>query len=115
MKTFSPSRLADHFSDYLFKTYGSSNRKHIQRVSTWIGLLALGVDKLGVDMRVRQRQIVFERKGKRYKARFSHKIKPNGGIEFVEVEKAKGSPDIGVVRTISSLAEAAAFYDKPRL
>lgn len=106
--------MADHFANYLFNTYEGDNR-HVQRVSTWLGLLILGVDKLGVEMRVRQRQIVFDLKEKRYKARYSHRIKPRGGIEFVEIEKSPGSPDIKIVLSITSLEDAAAFYDKPKL
>jgi hypothetical protein len=62
-----------------------------------------------------KRQLVFERNGKRYKARYRHGIKPRGGIEFVEIQKSQGSPDGATVLTITSLDDAARFYNKPRL
>jgi hypothetical protein len=33
----SASRIADHFSNYLFNEY-KGNGRHVQRVSTWLGL-----------------------------------------------------------------------------
>jgi len=111
----SASRLADHFSDYLFHQY-TGNARHVQRVATWLGFLILGIEKLNVAWRpVRKRQLIFERKGKRYKARYNHRIKPRGGVEFVEVAKTPGSPDIAVVVTIASIKDAADFYDDPHL
>jgi hypothetical protein len=81
--TFSASRLADHFSNYLFHGYAGNNR-HVERVSTWLGFLILGIERLNVTWRPsRQRQLIFERRGKRYKARYNHRIKSRGGIEFV--------------------------------
>lgn len=115
MVAFSASRMADHFSDYLFHGYAGESR-HVQRVSTWLGFLILGIEKLNVTWRPSSsRQLVFERGGKRYKARYAHGIKPRGGIEFVEVAKSRGSPDIAVVVTIASINDAAAFYDNPHL
>lgn len=115
MAALTASRIADHFSNYLFNRY-SGNARHVQRVSTWLGLLILGVEKLNVKWRLsRERQLVFERKGKRYKARYEHSIKPRGGIEFVEIAKTQGSPDIKTVVTIASLDDAKRFYDKPHL
>src|SRR5262249_14396065 len=94
----------------------TGNSRHVQRVSTWLGLLILGIEKLNVTWRPsRQRQLIFERRGKRYKARYNHRIKPRGGIELVEVGEAQGLPDIAVVVTIRSLGEAADFYDNPHL
>jgi hypothetical protein len=114
-KAISASRLADHFSDYLFHQY-TGDARHVQRVSTWLGFLILGLEKLKVAWRpFRERQLIFEHKGKRYKARFNHRIKPRGGIEFVEVAIAPGLPDIAVVVTIASLNDAADFYDHPHL
>jgi hypothetical protein len=111
----SPSRLADHFCNYLFHEY-QGHARHVERVSTWLGFLILGLAKLKVSWRpYRSRQLVFERAGKRYKARYNHKIKPRGGIEFVEVANLPGVPDVSIVLTIASLAEAARFYDKPHL
>jgi hypothetical protein len=79
-------------------------------------LLILGLERLGVDWRPsRSRQLIFEIEGRRYKARYNHAIRPRGGIEFVEVAKAPGSPDIAVRVLITSLSDAAAFYDRPHL
>ena len=115
MPTLSASRIADHFINYLFHDYTGDSR-HVQRVASWLGLLVLGLEKLKVDWRPsRSRQLIFERRGKRYKARYNHRIKPRGGIEFVEVAKAQGSPDIAVRVTVASLADAASFYDSPHL
>jgi hypothetical protein len=114
MVAFSASRITDYFSNYLFHEYGGNNR-HVQRVSTWLGFLVLGIAKLNVTWQPRGRQLIFERRGKRYKARYNHRIKPRGGIEFVEIAKSPGSPDIRVVSTIASIDEAASFYNKPHL
>ena len=115
MARSSASRLADHFVNYLFHEYQGDNR-HVQQVASWLGLLLLGLEKLGVEWRpYRARQLIFEREGKRYKARYRHQIKPRGGIEFVEVAAERGMPDVRVARTITSLEDAAAFYDRPGL
>jgi len=114
MATPGASRIADHFSNYLFHVY-TGNARHVQRVSTWLGFLILGIAKLNVTWHPsRSRQLVFERRGKRYKARYRH-FKPRGGIEFVEIGKSQGSPEIKTVVTIASLEDAARFYDKPHL
>jgi len=42
-------------------------------------------------------------------------FKPRGGIEFVEIGKSQGSPEIKTIVSIASLDEAARFYDKPHL
>jgi hypothetical protein len=111
----SGSRIADHFVDYLFHGY-TGNSRHVQQVASWLGLLILGLEKLNVAWRPsRARQLIFEKGGKRYKARFNHRIRPRGGVEFVEVAKAPGSPDIAVRVQIASLNDAAAFYDAPHL
>jgi hypothetical protein len=111
----SPSRIADHFCNYLFHGYPGNDR-HVQRVSAWLGFLISGLAKLNVQWRTSQkRQLIFEHKGKRYKARYNHRIKPRGGVEFVEVAKSQGSPDIGTVVTITSLSDAEAFYNQPHL
>lgn len=115
MPAYSASRIADHFTDYLFHGY-TGDKRHVQRIASWLGLLILGLEKLGVAWRPsRERQLIFEISGKRYKARYNHAIKPRGGIEFVEVAKARGAPDIAVRVTISSLDDAARFYDAPHL
>ncbi len=115
MPGYSAERIADHFVNYLFNEY-TGNARHVQRVASWLGLLILGIEKLKVTWRPsRSRQLIFERRGKRYKARYNHRIRPRGGIELVEVAKAPGSPDIGVRVTITNLSDAAVFFEKPHL
>jgi hypothetical protein len=115
MPNFSAERMAEHFTNYLFQDY-AGNVRHVQRVSSWLGLLALGIEAIKADWKPSSsRQLIFELGNKRYKVRYNHKIKPKGGIEFVEVEKSRGSPDIHIVRTVSSLTDAADFYRNPTL
>lgn len=113
MTEYSAGRMADHFTEYLFQKY-EGDARHVQRVASWLGLLALGLDKVRDKWKpINVRQLVFEISNKRYKGRYNHQIKPKGGIEFVEVAKSPGSPDVRVIATIASLADAEAFYKKP--
>ena len=115
MASPSPERIADQFINYLFDEYGGDTL-HVRRVASWLGLIALGVDRVKDQWsRSHSRQLVFEAGSKRYKVKYDHAIKPRGGIAIVEIAKAQGSPEIGVVRSISSLQEAADFYDDPTL
>lgn len=113
MTTFTPERVADYFSHYMFHEY-EGGAAHVQRVSTWIGLLALGIFKTKNAWHIsHSRQLTFEADGRRFKVRYNHSIKPRGGVEIVEVQKLPGSPELRVVKTIASLAEAEAFYNNP--
>lgn len=105
-------RLADHFTAYLFKRY--TNNQHVRRVASWVGLIVLGIEKLADKRHIpRSRQLHFEYKGKLYKGKFNHHAGKRGGIEIVEIGTGKGQPELGTICTITNLAEAAAFYDKP--
>lgn len=115
MPDFSADRVAEHFVNYLFDDYPGDAR-HVRRVASWLGLLAMGIEKLKTSWRPSNaRQLVFDIGDRRFKARYNHGIKPRGGIEFVEIEKTRGAPEIEVVLQIASLAEAAEFYDNPAL
>jgi hypothetical protein len=106
--------MTEHFVDYLFEEY-QGDARHVRRVAGWLGLLALGIEKKKVTWKPsHSRQLVFEVNNMRYKARYRHGIgSSGGGIEFVEVEKAPGSPDVRVARQILSLSDAEAFYRSP--
>jgi len=115
---FSADRMAELFLAYLFES--RANDRQVRRVASWLGLLILGADKIKDKWWFsRARQLCFDPRGKRYKARFQHRIARGrarrGGIEFVEVAKSQGQPDIGVARQISDLGEAAAFNRCPKL
>jgi hypothetical protein len=111
---FSADRMTELFLAYLFKN--RANDRHVRRVASWLGLLILGVEKIKDKWWLsHSRQLCFEIGSKRYKARFDHKIGQRGGIEFVEIAKTQGQPDIRVARQISDLASAAAFFRRPKL
>jgi hypothetical protein len=111
---FSADRMAELFLAYLFKN--RANDRHVRRVASWLGLLILGVEKIKDKWWLsHSRQLCFEVGSKRYKARFDHKIGQRGGIEFVEIAKTQGQPDIRVARQVSDLASAAAFFRRPKL
>jgi hypothetical protein len=113
MGRLSAERVAEHFVNYLFEGY-QGNARHVRRVTAWLGLLVLGIEKLSTDwMPSRSRQLVFTIGARRIKVRFNHKIRPKGGIEFVEIIPGPGSPDGAVLRTIASLADAEKFYQSP--
>jgi hypothetical protein len=110
-------RIADHFISYLYEEYPGD--MHVRRVASWVGLLVLGIDKLADRRYVpRSRQLRFEYDGRSYKAKFNHHAGTGrglkrGGIDIVEIMDGRGSPEGNTVRSITNLAEAAAFYDDP--
>lgn len=105
--------MAEHFLNYLFEEY-SGGARHVRRVASWLGLLALGIEKAKVSWKpTNTRQLTFEVAGVRYKGRYNHAIGSAGGIEFVEIGKTQGSPDVRVARQILSLPDAEAFYLNP--
>jgi hypothetical protein len=107
-----PERIADHFISYLFTEYPGN--MHVRRVSSWVGLIVLGIEKLG-DRRYipRNRQLRFDYDGRSYKAKFNHRAGSRGGIDIVEIESGRGSPEGKTIHSIQSLEDAAKFYDKP--
>jgi hypothetical protein len=108
-----PERMADNFTAYLFQHY--TGNRHVRRVASWIGFVVLGIAKLcGPEWKVpRSRQLRFSYGSDSYKARYSHKVKPRGGIEIIEIRPGRGAPEGRVVVQIGSLAEAEAFYNDP--
>jgi hypothetical protein len=112
-----PERIADYFVTYLFTKY--PDNKHVRRVASWVGLIVLGIDKLG-DRRYipRNRQLRFDYDGRSFKAKFNHRAGTGtgfsrGGIDIVEIVEGRGSPEGKTVCSITNLQEAAAFYDSP--
>ena len=109
--TFSAERMCDYFTQLLSSQY--NQRRHVLRVASWVGFIVSGIQRAtGVQWKIpREKQLAFEYAGRTFKARYSHKVKPRGGIEVVEVEHTRGLPDKKVVVSIGSLAEAESFYN----
>ncbi len=102
-------RMADHFVNYLFDQYRGA--RHVRRVAAWIGFVLKAIERAGATARInRQRQLVFERSGHRYKVRYRHQIRPRGGIEIVRVLPGRGAPDGEVLLRIASLQDAEDAY-----
>jgi hypothetical protein len=107
----SPDRVAAYFVAYLFKQYGGS--QHVRRVAAWIGLIVLGLKRLGVSWWLhKQRQLFFEHNGHRYKVKYNHQAGPRGGVEIIEVRPSPGSPEVRTVETLTRLSEVERFYRK---
>lgn len=107
-----PEAIADYFVDYLFAEY--PDNRHVRRVASWVGLIALGINKLtGIRFVPRARQLPFDYHGRSFKAEYNHKAGPFGGIDIVEIVADNGSPEGRTVHSIRNLAAAAAFYDDP--
>src|SRR5208282_4959614 len=87
---------------------------HVRRVSSWVGLIVLGIEKLA-DRRYipRNRQLRFEYDGRSFKAKFNHHSGPRGGIDIVQIIAGRGSPEGKTVCSIQNLKEAASFYNNP--
>jgi hypothetical protein len=111
---FSADRMADVYLAYLFQEKADS--RHVRRVASWLGLLILGVKKIADRWWVSHtRQLCFEVGKQRYKVRYNHRAGRRGGIEFVEIERSQGQPEIATVKTIVNLDDAASFYRRPKL
>ncbi len=106
----SAERLADHFVNYLFESYQGS--RHVRRVSAWVGFLVKAVERSsrGVFSLNRQRQLLFEYRGRRFKARYNHTAGPRGGIEVVQVLPGHGAPDGEVMVRVAKLGDAEKLY-----
>lgn len=106
-------RLADHFVNYLFDEYKGT--RHVRRISSWIGLILLGIGRLSdSEWEIpRSRQLRFKYNGQRYKVRYKHDVGSRGGIEIVELLPLQGLPEGDRIVVITSLAQAEAFYLKP--
>jgi hypothetical protein len=103
-------RISDHFVNYLFDK--KADQRHVRRITPWIGLLLLAVDRTADDGVTRRhvRQAVFKYQGRRFKVRYNHKAGTRGGIEFVEYFLGRGSPTGDVAVTVTSLKDAERVY-----
>jgi len=106
--------MADAFVNYLYDNYRGA--RHVRRVAAWFGLIVMGIAKVKEEWRIpSSRQLMFDTKGRRYKVKYNHRLKPRGGIEIVEISKDRRPTEIGRVASFTNLLEAAKFYDKPTL
>ena len=65
-------RVANHFVNYLFDECQGS--RHVRRVASWVGLILKGIERSGAENLTfhRTRQLTFDYKGQRFKARYNH-------------------------------------------
>jgi hypothetical protein len=113
-KDFSAERMAEAYLAKLFPD--KADNPHLRHVASWLGLLLLGVEEIKDRWWLsRTKHLCFEFDGRRFKARYNHRLKPRGGIEIIEVEPKSGRTDIGVAKVISNLKDAAKFFRAPRL
>jgi hypothetical protein len=103
-------RISDYFVNYLFDK--KADQRHVRRITPWIGLLLLAVDRVADDgvARRRVRQAVFQYRGHRFKVKYHHRAGPRGGIQFVEYFGGRGSPEGDVVYTVTNLKKAERVY-----
>ena len=109
--TQSPAEvLADGFVSYLFDEYRGT--RHVRRVASWIGFIIKAVERLpGVSFNRRHsRQLGFEYRGRKFKARYNHRAGARGGIDIVEVLPGRGAPEGKVAASIISLSDAEDVY-----
>ena len=108
----SSARIADYFVDELFEKYSDS--RHIRRVSSWIGLIVLGIERVAStewDIS-HERLLRFQCRGRTFKAKYNHELGGRGGgVEIVEILPGRGSPEGDRVVVIRSLMDAAEFYE----
>ncbi|MGC9952699.1 MAG: hypothetical protein ABSD21_00260 [Rhizomicrobium sp.] len=110
----SAEHMVEVYLAHLFRNKADS--PHLRRVASWLGLLILGIEKIKDIWWVSHtKQLCFEFDGRRFKARYNHRLKPHGGIEIVEVGPKPGQPDISVAKVISNLKDAAKFFRSPKL
>ena len=107
--------LANSFVNYLFAEYPGD--RHVRRIASWIGFIVKALERVpGLVFRQRRsRQIGFEYKGREFKVRYSHRIRPprgiyRGGVEILEVLPGRGAPEGGTAVTIATLADAEEVY-----
>jgi hypothetical protein len=107
----SAEQVANRFVRYL--AIGYSDRRHVIRVAHWLGFLIKAIDRAseGSFWISSTRQIKFEYRGHKFKARYRHKIGNRGGIEIVESLQLKGSPDSDPAVQILNLDQAADVFD----
>jgi hypothetical protein len=106
----SAENLTSYFTRYVFAHY--ADRRHVRRVLPWLGFVVMAILRLN-DGRVRfnrERQLLFDSKGRTYKARFSHTIGSRGGIELLEVLPGRGMPDGKTLAQVTCLKDAERLY-----
>src|SRR5687767_10727471 len=98
--------VANYFAGYLYDHFNGI--RHVRRVATWLGFLLKAIERLPAQEvgRFHSRQLAFTYRGRRFKVRYNHRIKPRGGIEFLELLPGRGAPNGKTAFTVSSLAEA---------
>ena len=103
-------RLADHFVTYLFEKYHGT--RHVRRVATWIGFILKAIERAsgGSLQRNRTRQLTFDYRNRRFKAKYNHQAGNRGGFDIVEVLPAQGSPEGGLAVRVTDLNEAEEVY-----
>jgi len=102
--------LADGFVSYLFDQYRGT--RHVRRIASWIGFIIKAVERLpSVSFsRRHSRQLGFEYRGRKFKARYNHTAGARGGIDIVEVLPGRGAPEGKVAASILSLSDAEDVY-----
>jgi hypothetical protein len=106
-------RLTQYFTTYLFQNYRGS--RHVRRIAPWLGLIALGLQRLGAQGRIpRVRQFQFDYRGYTFKAKFDHQLGVRGGIQIIQVLPGRGSPEGEVAFSVESLGDAERFYSNSR-
>jgi hypothetical protein len=104
-------RLANYFVRYLVEHPRYRDSRHIRRVATWIGFIVKAIEReASRAARNRERQVVFWSRRRKFKVRFNHKVGARGGLEIIEVLPRRGSPEGGVLATITSLDGAEELY-----
>ncbi len=106
--------LADGFVSYLFEQYRGT--RHVRRIASWIGFIIMAVESLpGVSFsRRHSRQLGFDYRDRRFKARYNHKAGARGGIDIVEVFPGRGAPEGNVAVSMVSLSDAEDVYTSLR-
>lgn len=105
----SAERIAEEFVSSLFESeYGKS--AHIRRITSWIGLIVLGIDHAKDDWHMLKWNLHFTSKRKHFRTGFKHDIGRGGGIAIWEILPGPGAPAGRTVAEITNLSEAEAFY-----
>lgn len=104
--------ICDHFVGYICETKADS--RHVRRVTAWIGLIVLGIDRIAVDWGYRyKRQFWFETSdGTRYRIKYGHDIGPRGGLEISKLDT--GIPQSPTLE-FRNIKDCEAFYNRPSL
>jgi hypothetical protein len=101
--------VCERMLDYLFEN--KADALHVRRVASWIGMLALAIDKRRDEWGIRKRQVVYRIGNQWYKIRYKHTIKRGGrtvgGIEIVQVH---GLEDGAVTAQFTCLDDVEKFY-----